>query len=500
MVNQLQRGLIGALPLKSVRERQSYHWFVVGTVCVGAFMAALDASIINIALPIMRRDFHTHMSTIEWVSLSYILTLAALIVPFSRLSDMFGRRWMYTLGFSVFIVGSFLCGFAPSLLFMFLSRILQAVGAAMLQANSVSIITAATPSHARGKAIGIQASAQGVGLSLGPLIGGALITLVGWRWIFYVNVPVGIVGTILGILMLPQDAKKSLREKFDFLGAVFLAPTLVSLVYILNSGTQANWTSPIVITSFIVLIVGAIAFYVNERRIASPMVDLTLFRSKIFSLGNLTGLLSFAVMYAVMFLAPFFLDNVRRLDALTSGLFLTAIPIGMTIFTPISGAIADKFGPKRPLVIGMLAATLGSGLLAVTTVWYSVLITLLGLLLVGVGMGVFTPPNNSQVMGSVPTNRLGITGGMLNMSRTLGMGLGVTFGGLSYQLFLGAEGVISESRATFSQMIPAFRDSYLIIALIALVVSVLSAMYAGQRKKDMKAPIDSQGMSHVAQK
>lgn len=500
MVNQLQRGLIGALPLKSVRERQGYHWFVVGTVCVGAFMAALDASIINIALPIMRRNFHTHMSTIEWVSLSYILTLAALIVPFSRLSDMFGRRWMYTLGFSVFIVGSFLCGFAPSLLFMFLSRILQAVGAAMLQANSVSIITAATPSHARGKAIGIQASAQGVGLSLGPLIGGALITLVGWRWIFYVNVPVGIIGTILGILMLPQDAKKSLREKFDFLGAVFLAPTLVSLVYILNSGTQANWTSPIVITGFIVMIVGAIAFYLNERRVASPMVDLTLFRSKIFSLGNLTGLLSFAVMYAVMFLVPFFLDNVRRLDALTSGLFLTAIPIGMTIFTPISGAIADKFGPKRPLVTGMLAATLGSGLLAVTTLWYSIPIILLGLLLVGVGMGVFTPPNNSQVMGSVPANRLGITGGMLNMSRTLGMGLGVTFGGLSYQLFLRAEGVISERRAALSQMIPAFRDSYLIIALVALLVSVLSALYAGKRKNSMKVPMDNQGLSHMAQK
>jgi EmrB/QacA subfamily drug resistance transporter len=500
VLSQLQRGLFGVLPLKSVRERQGYHWFVVGTVCVGAFMAALDASIINIALPIMKRDYHTHMVIIEWVSLAYILTLAALIVPFSRLSDMFGRRWMYTMGFSVFIIGSFLCGFAPSLVFMFLSRILQAVGAAMLQANSVSIITAATPSHARGKAIGIQASAQGVGLSLGPLIGGALITLVGWRWIFYVNVPVGIVGTILGILLLPEDVKKAHREKFDFLGAIFLAPTLVALVYILNSGTQANWTSPVVLTSFIVMVVGAIAFYVNERRVSSPMVDLSLFRSKIFSLGNLTGLLSFAVMYAVMFLAPFFLDNVRRLDALTSGIFLTAIPIGMTIFTPISGALADRFGPKRPLVIGMLAATLGSALLAVNAVWYSVPVTLLGLLLVGVGMGVFTPPNNSQVMGSVPTNRLGITGGMLNMSRTLGMGLGVTLGGLSYQLLLRAQGVVGQSRAAVSQMVPAFRDSYLIIAVIALLVSILSAVYAGQRKKDMKTSTETQGFSHVIPK
>ncbi|GMA65056.1 MFS transporter [Alicyclobacillus fastidiosus] len=481
-----RRELFNALPLKRVRDRQGYHWFVVGTVCVGAFMAALDASIINIALPVMKRDLHTSIGMVEWVSLSYILTLAAFIVPFSRLSDMFGRRWMYTMGFSVFIVGSFLCGFTPSLIFMFPARILQAVGAAMLQANSVSIITAATPSHARGKAIGIQASAQGVGLSLGPLIGGALITLVGWRWIFYVNVPVGIIGTMLGVLILPQDGKKSQRQKFDFLGAGLLGPTLVAIVYILNAGTQASWTSPAVVVSFIVVVVGGAAFYIIEHRVQSPMVDLKLFRSKVFSLGNLSGLLSFAVMYAVMFLEPFFLDNVRRLDALTSGLFLTAIPIGMTIFTPISGAISDRFGAQRPLVAGMVSATLGGCLLALTTVRYSVPTTLVGLLLVGVGMGVFTPPNNSQVMGSVPSNRLGITGGMLNMSRTLGMGLGVTLGGLSYQLFLQLQGVHGEALASYAQMIQAFRNVFIVIAAIAFTVSILSGVYSGDCKRDMK--------------
>ncbi|GMA64455.1 MFS transporter [Alicyclobacillus fastidiosus] len=224
------------LPLGFICHKRGYHWFVVATVCIGAFMAALDSSIVNIALPIMKRDFHTHMHVIEWVSLSYLLTLAALIVPFSRISDMFGRRWMYSIGFFVFIVGSFFCGFAPTLNVLFVSRILQAVGAAMLQANSVSIITASTPTRDRGKAIGIQASAQGIGLSLGPIIGGALITMLGWKWIFYVNVPVGIIGTILGALLLPAEEKPEEREKFDFFGSLVLAPILVAIIYVLNVG------------------------------------------------------------------------------------------------------------------------------------------------------------------------------------------------------------------------------------------------------------------------
>src|SRR5579875_3742810 len=173
--NELGAVIVGAsglkafqnmLPLASVRNRKGYHWFVVGTVCIGAFMAALDASIINIALPVLQKQFRVSMNMIEWVSLVYLLTLAGLIVPFGRIADMVGRRWMYAFGFTIFIIGSVMCGFAADFHFLLVSRVLQAVGAAMLQANSVSIITAATPSHDRGKAIGFQASAQGVGLSL----------------------------------------------------------------------------------------------------------------------------------------------------------------------------------------------------------------------------------------------------------------------------------------------------------------------------------------------
>lgn len=461
------------------RPQRNYHWFVVGTVCVGAFMAALDASIINVALPVMNLHFHTHMSTIEWVSLSYILTLAALIVPFSRLSDIVGRRGMYILGFSVFIIGSFSCGISPTLPLMFLSRVFQAVGAAMLQANSVSIITSVTPSCDRGKAIGIQASAQGIGLSLGPLLGGLFITFLGWRWIFYINVPVGLIGTLLGVILLPRDTKQGVPEKFDMLGSALLAPALVALIYLLNDGSQQGGHPLLDVLSLAVLVTGACGFYYVEKRKACPIIEFSLFRNRIFRYGNLTVMLSFAVMYSVMFLAPFYLNNTQKINSLTAGAYLTAIPIGMTLMTPLAGIIADIRGPLLPTLTGMLAATAGSGLLCFASFHYTVLCLLVGLFLVGAGMGLFTPPNNSQVMGNVPNNRLGITGGVLNMSRTLGMGFGITLGGLLYQVFLRLIGVRVETEANHVQMMIAFHDAYLIVAVLAFVVVILTVF--GQR-------------------
>lgn len=465
--------MIAKVPLTSVCSRSHYHWFVVGTVCVGAFMAALDSSIVNIALPVMKDEFGTHMRVIEWVSLTYLLTLAAMMVPFSRLSDMYGRRWMYALGFSVFIVGSFLCGEAPSLSALLASRIVQAIGAAMLQSNSVSIITAASPARDRGKAIGIQAMAQGIGLSLGPVVGGSLLTFLGWRWIFYVNVPVGIIGTLLGILILPADESRQSKGRFDFWGSVALAPTLVALIYVLNAGAQAGWGSPVVIGCYAVLVVGIVSFVWIERSVSHPIVDLRLFRNSTFVVGNLSVALSFAVMYAVMFLSPFYLDDVHRMTSLAAGTLLTVIPAGMAICTPLSGYVADRFGTRLPALVGMLLAVVGVGAMALFTIWYASILFALGLFLTGCGMGVFTPANNSDVMGTLRADCLGVGGGILNLARTVGMGLGVALGGLSYQLFLSVHGVVSENQASVAQMIPSFREAFMVVGAIALAVLLL---------------------------
>ncbi len=469
-------GVNELLPIAAVRNRNGYHWFVVGTVCIGAFMAALDASIVNIALPVLTRQFHISMSMVEWVSLVYLLTLAGLIVPFGRIADMIGRRWMYALGFTVFIIGSFACGVSANLSILLISRVIQAVGAGMLQANSVSIITAATPSTDRGKAIGLQASAQGVGLSLGPTIGGVLLSFLGWRWIFFINLPVGILGTILGILLLPKDKKAAKREKFDYLGAALLGPALVALIYFLNTSYKQGIMSPYVIGSMIVFVIGFTAFIFVEKKVPFAMVDLKLFKNRIFSLGSITGILSFAVTYAVLFLSPFYLDSVQHMGSLSAGLYLSIIPLGMTLFTPFSGFLSDKFGSRLPMVLGMAAASIGSGVLALMGEKFAFIALVLGLFLVGTGLGMFTPPNNSSVMGSAPSNRLGVAGGVLNMSRTLGMGLGITLGGLCYEVFLSLAGATDQSAAKLVHMVFAFRWSFIVAAILSIITLFISAV------------------------
>jgi EmrB/QacA subfamily drug resistance transporter len=472
-------GISGGLPLPSIRNRRGYHWFVVGTVCIGAFMAALDASIINIALPVLKLTFGVRMHMIEWVSLVYLLTLAGLIVPFGRLADIFGRRWMYAGGFVIFILGSLACGAATELKFLFGARIFQAIGAAMLQANSVSIITAATPASDRGKAIGIQASAQGIGLCVGPAVGGILLFYLNWRWIFLVNIPVGIVGTMLGILFLPKDEKKQSHERFDYLGALCLIPALVSLIYFLNMGQKDGWISPLLFGSYVVFAVCLAGFLFVEGRTVLPLVDLVLFRNRTFSIGNLTGILSFTVMYAVLLLTPFYLDGVERLTPFAAGLYLTIIPIGMTLFTPVSGMVADKYGDRIPTIFGMLLAAAGCFVLMFAGKVYFHTPLVIGLFLVGTGLGIFTPPNNSSVMGSVPTNRLGVAGGTLNMARTLGMSMGITLGGLTYQSLLSRAGVtesVTKAMAPVGAMVFAFRYSFMVIAAMAILAVILSAI------------------------
>ncbi|MCY0880490.1 MAG: MFS transporter, partial [Firmicutes bacterium] len=195
-------------------------WLVVATVCIGAFMAAVDASIVNVALPDLSGAFHASASIVGWVLISYLLTLTTLLTTIGRLADIVGRRPLYTFGFVVFIVGSAACGASVNLTMLIISRIFQAIGAAMLQANSVAIITSAVPSCSRGRAIGFQGSAQAIGLSLGPAIGGVLLGLFGWRAIFYVNVPVGLIGTIMAAVILPKDKNLSGQITFDWWGTV----------------------------------------------------------------------------------------------------------------------------------------------------------------------------------------------------------------------------------------------------------------------------------------
>lgn len=470
------RALWRSLPSAKFTSRPNYVWYVVGTVCIGAFMAAVDASIVNVAIPDLSHYYNATASITGWVLISYLLTLATLLTLFGRLADMLGRRPLYTFGFLVFIVGSAACGAAPSLGFLIVARVFQAAGAAMLQANSVAIITATVPAHMRGRAIGFQGSAQAVGLSVGPAVGGALIALFGWRAIFYVNVPVGIIGTIMAALILPKDKVTQSSAAFDWWGAVLFSPSLVALMLALTIAEHVGWTSPEVLGLFLAAAVLLVGFVLREKRFRAPLVDVALFKLRVFTMGNVTGLMSYMVMFGVLFLMPFFFERVSGYPSAIVGLLLTAVPIGMTVVSPQAGGLADRYGARLLTTVGMAVSGVGALIIALTVGLHVHLIVLiLGLILVGMGLGMFTPPNNSSVMGALPITRLGVGGGILNMSRSLGMAFGTAVSSTLLAGFLAAYGgrMTGGPRGPW---VPTMRWAILVLAAVALVAAVLSLL------------------------
>jgi EmrB/QacA subfamily drug resistance transporter len=472
-----------SLPSEQTVARPQYIWWVVGTVCVGAFMAAVDASIVNVAIPTMQQYFRVTAGVASWVLVAYLLTLASLVTAFGRFADMVGRRPMYTFGFLVFIIGSALCGAAVNMPMLIGARVLQAAGAGMLQANSVAIITATVPADQRGRAIGFQGSAQAIGLSIGPAVGGALIGLFGWRAIFYVNVPVGIMGTLLGAYILPRDRLKAGREPFDWTGLGLFAPFLGTLMLVLTEGPDWGWlTAP----TLVLLAAAAVllwAFVRHESRERAPLVNLALFRNRVMTIGNITGLLSYSAMFGTLVLMPYFLKRALHLPESEIGLLLTPVPLAMTILAPIAGGLADRYGPRLLTTSGMALTGLGCVLLAMTLhVHASFVVILVELAMVGAGLGLFTPPNNSSVMGSAPREQLGVAGGLLNMARSLGMSWGTAFS-LSLMTVLLLNQGANSTAASVHQWTLAIRWSFVGLAGLAAVATALSTLRAGEHRQ-----------------
>jgi len=230
-------------PLHAVARLDSYPWLVVGTVCIGAFMGQVDASIAQLVLPELELEFHARLGAVAWVAIAYLLVVAAMLPVFGRLADMLGRKLMYCGGFLIFVAGSALCGLAPSLGMLVGARVLQGLGAGLLQANSVAIIVAAAGAARRGRALGLQSAAQAVGLSVGPALGGFLIDALGWRWVFWINLPVGLLGALLGIPILPRTVRPSNPGRFDLAGAALVVPAVALLLLALNEGSRAGFGS-----------------------------------------------------------------------------------------------------------------------------------------------------------------------------------------------------------------------------------------------------------------
>lgn len=466
--------------LDNLKAAPNYRWFVLATVSIGTFMSTLDSSIVNVALPTISGQLHSDLSTLQWVVTSYLLTISSLLPVFGRTADLIGRKKIYSLGFLIFTLGSVLCGLAHNIWFLVATRVLQAVGASMLMSNSAAIVTAIFPPQERGKALGLTGTVVALGSLTGPALGGILIGLTSWRAIFFINLPIGIIGFLAARAILPADEPRKAEESFDFAGAVTFSAGMVFLLLGINNGEDWGWTSFLVLLSLFLGLALLAAFVLIQRRTRHPMIDLSLFRNRPFLIGNLSGWLSFVAMFANNMLLPFYLQQILKYTPTQIGLLLTAFPVMMAIAAPISGHASDKYGPLALTTGGLALTALGLFYYSTLTPSAHFYQVIPGALLMGLGSGMFQSPNNSSVMSSVPPPKLGIAGGINSLVRNVGMVTGIA---LSVSLFEAWGGVAKPK----PDQIAVFMSAYHSVMLVAMAIALAGAVISLNRKSYAKA-------------
>jgi EmrB/QacA subfamily drug resistance transporter len=414
-------------PLQLATRQSWYPWLVVGVTCIGGFIGQLDASIVQLALPTFEREFNANLDAVSWVAIAYLLAFASTLPIFARLSETKGRKTLYLAGYAIFTLASGLCSMAPDLRLLIAFRVVQGIGGALLGANSITILVKAAGPEGRGRAMGIMAAAQAVGVSAGPVIGGLLLQGLGWRWIFLVSVPCGLAGVILGWIALPQTERATSSKRFDLWGALLLTPALTSVVLMLSEVQAWGLKS---VEMFCALLVAAIflpLFLWREWREPEPLIDLRLFRSPAFSGGLVAVNLSYALLYSMFFLMSFLFIHGLNQSPISAGMHLALIPIALGLVAPFSGGIYSRIGARTMTTLAMLlcitALVLLSRSLAAPVVNDSHIMAELALF--GVGLGMFIAPNNSATIAAAPESRTGVAGGMLNLMRVLGCAFGI---------------------------------------------------------------------------
>jgi EmrB/QacA subfamily drug resistance transporter len=472
----------------------SRKWFVMAAVAMGVFLATIDTSIVNVALPTLVSTFSSELAVVQWVVLAYLLTIATLMLSVGRLADMLGKKALYTAGFVIFTAGSVLCGLSSSIYMLIGFRVLQGIGGAMTAALGTAIITEAFPPSERGKAFGISGAVVSVGIVLGPTLGGVLLAILSWHWIFFVNVPVGIIGVLMVLRFVP-DLKPAGGQRFDFAGAATMFVGLLSLLVAVTVGEINGYDDTSVDALLAVSAACVAGFVAIERRTRHPMVDLKMFENALFSVNLITGFVTFVASAGMMILMPFYLENVLNFATWKVGLVLAVLPVAMGLVAPLSGALSDRVGVRPIAVVGLL--TLLGGYVAVSTLGEHTTALGYGLrfLPVGIGMGIFQSPNNSAIMGAAPRERLGVASSLLSLTRTLGQTVGVSvLGALWAGRVMARTGALLAGGATTAPptiQVAALNDTSLVVVIwigLGLLLSIYALVHE-RRQQPVRYPV-----------
>lgn len=415
-------------------------WTVMGIMAIGLFMACLDSSIVNISLPKISLSFHVPLSgMVEWIIIAYLIVIASLMLTLGRLLDMVGQKLLWVLGLFIFTTSSALCGAAPSLLLLVIFRALQAVGGAIIMAISPVMLSRAFPATERGRALGILALVVAAGTSAGPAVGGLITQAFTWRWIFYINVPIGMIGMGAALRLLTEPMRLSWgQQRFDPIGALLLSVSIICLMLGLSFGQEAGWRSFTIVGLLVMALMLLAAFIIHEKHVTQPIVDFSLFQNRLFSAAIVSSFLAFLSLFAVMFLMPFYLEELRALPAHLAGLLMTAVPLTIAVVAPLSGRLSDRFGSRFLSSSGLAIVCLGLWFLSRLGSGGSLFDIVWPLVVTGFGQALFQPPNNNAILSSVPPQRLGIASGFLSTVRVLGQSSSVAISGAIFTSLGGA--------------------------------------------------------------
>ena len=403
----------------AIASSPRYKWWVFAAVGLGSFTGVMTFGTVNVALPTIAEHFGTDLPTIQWVVIAQTLTISALLLPMGRLSDIVGRKRVYVIGLLFLIGASIFAALSPNILALVISRVVQGVGAAMTQGTAMAMITTVFPDEERGKGIGTHMSVIGAGGMAGPAVGGLLVSAFGWRSVFLVNLP--LVSIALAGALLLLDAKLFHRERrgigFDWPGAALSTSALVVFLLLMTNGYRLGWSSPVVVLGGLALVGLVVGFLYWEARAPEPMLDLGLFRSRVFSLGVVAAFLSFLSVGSVRFLMPFYLQGVLGFQADQVGLIMLPTAITMTITGPIAGRLSDRFGYRRFNVIGLAIAAVGIFVISRVSESTPVIVIIAALVTQSAGTGLFSSPNSASIFAASRSARHGIVSALLSLVR-----------------------------------------------------------------------------------
>lgn len=463
-------------------------WAVFAVLAIGVFMATLDSSIVNISLPTIAHDFGVPLNgAVEWVIISYLVVTAAILLTAGRLADMIGRKIIWVIGLIIFTGGSAICGAAPTLGLLIAARALQGLGGSLLFAASPAMLTSAFPSYERGRALGMNAVIVAIGVSIGPTLGGFL-TAISWRLIFYVNVPIGIIGIIAAMLVLNEKTQRT-PGRFDPLGAILLAIGLAAITAGLSFGQEIGWSSPLLLGLLVIGVLALLALPFVEHRVPNPIINMQLLKNRVFLSANMSLVISFLALFAVSFILPFYLEELRGFPTEQVGLLLTPLPITIALIAPMSGTLADRFGTRWLAAGGLTIACIGLVLISMLNAQSSVLDIIWRLAFTGVGQALFQSPNNSALMGSASREQQGSASGFLATGRVVGQSVSVALAGAIFASLGGAAagqaltmhhgGNVNALQQTF---VNSFHVTLLVCASIA-AVGVFTSLVRGKEER-----------------